>query len=386
VSRYKIVSADTHITEPPDIWKNHLPEKYQEHAPTLVKDHEGGDAWLFAGASNPDPIGLTTTPGKKFEEFRWHGVTFDSVRPGCINGKARLEDMDIDGIDAEITFPPQRTIGHWLGNPDDELVRAGVDAYNSFAFDEFAADPQRIFPMYQIPSTGIDDAVKYVGKAKERGAKGVVISCWPTGGDQLTAEDDAFWAACFDAELPVTIHISLVGRQARTKAQQAGSQATAGVKKGAPNANQRAIGGMAGVFAAVPPTIGQFCFQGVFDRFPDLRVILIETGVGWIPHFIEQLDDRYWRNRGWGEIAIKEPPSHYWYQNFAATFMQDFNGVHQRHAVGIENMMWSTDYPHHGCDWPYSRKVIAEMFSGVDPSERDKIVAGNAVRLWNLDG
>ena len=386
MSRYKIVSADTHITEPPDIWKNHLPEKYQEHAPTLVKDHEGGDAWLFAGASNPDPIGLTTTPGKKFEEFRWHGVTFDSVRPGCINGKARLEDMDIDGIDAEITFPPQRTIGHWLGNPDDELVRAGVDAYNSFAFDEFAADPQRIFPMYQIPSTGIDDAVKYVGKAKERGAKGVVISCWPTGGDQLTAEDDAFWAACFDAELPVTIHISLVGRQARTKAQQAGSQATAGVKKGAPNANQRAIGGMAGVFAAVPPTIGQFCFQGVFDRFPDLRVILIETGVGWIPHFIEQLDDRYWRNRGWGEIAIKEPPSHYWYQNFAATFMQDFNGVHQRHAVGIENMMWSTDYPHHGCDWPYSRKVIAEMFSGVDPSERDKIVAGNAVRLWNLDG
>lgn len=383
--RYEIISADTHITEPPDIWKNHLPEKLQEHAPKLVKDHEGGDAWLFAGASNPDPIGLTTTPGKRFEDFRWHGVTYDSVRPGCYNGKARLEDMDIDGVDAEIIFPPQRTIGHWLGNPDDELVRAGVDAYNSFAFDEFTADAKRQFPMYQIPSTGIDDAVKYVGKAKEKGAKGVVISCWPTGKEQLTSEDDPFWAALVEAQMPCTIHISIVGRESRTKAQAAGSHATAGVKKGAPNANQRAIGGMAGVFAQVPPVIGTMIFQGVFDRFPDLKVILIETGVGWIPHFMEQLDDRYWRNRGWGEINIKQPPSYYWYKNFAATFIMDVIGLQIRHAVGVENMMWSTDYPHHGADWPYSRKVINETFVGIDPTEREKILAGNAVRLWNLD-
>lgn len=385
MGRYTIVSADTHITEPPDIWRNHLPAKYQEHAPKLVKDHEGGDAWLFAGAQHPDPIGLTTTPGKRFEEFRWHGVTYDSVRPGCYEGKARLEDMDIDGVDAEIIFPPQRTIGHWLGNPDDELVLAGVDAYNAFAFDGFAADPRRQFPMYQIPSTGVADAVRYVAGAKERGAKGVVISCWPSGGDAVSAEDDAFWAACVDAGLPVTIHISLVGRQTRIKAQQAGSAATAGVRKGAPSANQRAIGGMAGVFAQVPPTLGSMIFGGLFDRFPDLRVILIETGVGWIPHFMEQLDDRYWRNRGWGEIAIKEPPSYYWHRNFAATFIMDVIGLRIRHAVGVENMMWSTDYPHHGCDWPYSRKVIDETFVDIDPTERSKILAGNAVRLWKLE-
>ena len=385
MSRYNIVSADVHITEPPDIWENHLPAKHQEHAPKLVKDHEGGDAWLYAGASNPDPIGLTTTPGKKFEEFRWHGVTYDSVRPGCFNGKARLEDMDIDGIDAEIIFPPQRTIGHWLGNPDEELVLAGVDAYNAFAFDEFAVDPKRQFPMFQIPSLGVERAIEYVRKAKDKGAKGVVLSCWPSGGDTLSAEDDPFWAACVEADLPVTIHISLVGREARIKAQKAGSVATQGVKKGAPNANQRAIGGMAGVFSAVPPIIGQFIFQGVFDRFPTLRVLLIETGVGWIPHFIEQLDDRYWRNRGWGEITIAEPPSYYWYRNFAATFMMDVIGIQIRHAVGVENMMWSTDYPHHGCDWPYSRKVISESFTGVDQAERAKILAENAVKYWRLD-
>ena len=383
MTTYNIISADVHITEPPDIWRNHLPAKFQEAAPKLVKDHEGGDAWQFA-SGDPDPIGLTTTPGKRFEDFRWHGVTYDSVRPGCYNGKARLEDMDIDGIDAEVIFPPQRTIGHWLGNPDEELVLAGVDAYNRFAFEEFTADPKRQFAMYQIPSLGVERAVEYVRKAKETGAKGVVISCWPTGGETLSAEDDPFWAACVEAALPVTIHINLVSRAARMAQQKTGHSVTTGVRKGAPNANARAIGGMAGVFAAVPQTIGQFIFQGVFDRFPTLRILLIETGVGWIPHFMEQLDDRYWRNRGWGEISINEPPTFYWYRNFAATFIQDFNGVAQRHAVGVDSMMWSTDYPHHGCDWPYSRKLIAEMLHDCTGEERAKILAGNAVRYWNL--
>ncbi|MGH2727886.1 MAG: amidohydrolase family protein, partial [Actinomycetota bacterium] len=109
--KYEIVSSDCHILEPPDIWKNHLGKKYQDAAPKLVKDHEGGDGWQFA-TGDPDPIGLVSTPGKSFEEFRWHGVSYDSIRAGCYNGKERLKDMDIDGIDAEIIFPPQRTIGH----------------------------------------------------------------------------------------------------------------------------------------------------------------------------------------------------------------------------------------------------------------------------------
>ncbi|MGH2794218.1 MAG: amidohydrolase family protein, partial [Actinomycetota bacterium] len=276
-------------------------------------------------------------------------------------------------------------IGHWLGNPDEKLSLAGVDAYNSFAFDEFAADPKRQFPMYQIPSTGIDDAVAYVGKAKEKGAKGVVISCWPSGKAAIGPADDAFWAACVEADLPVTIHINLIDRDSRIKAQTSGgSPATAGVKKGAPNANQRAIGGMAGVFAQAPPSMGSMIFSGMFDRFPTLKVIYIETGVGWIPHFMEQLDDRYWRNRGWGEITIKETPSYYWRKNFAATFMQDFTGVFQRNLVGVQNMMWSTDYPHHGNDWPYSRRTIDAMMVDVNEDDRHEILAGNAVRIFHL--
>jgi predicted TIM-barrel fold metal-dependent hydrolase len=382
---YRIVSADTHVLEPPDIWTNHLPAEYQDDAPKLVKDLEGGDAWQFAGVADPDPIGLVSTPGKRFEEFRWHGATYDDIRAACHNGKERVRDMDIDGVDAEVTFPPQRTISHWLGHPDRDVSLAGVDAYNDFVFNEFAAaDRDRIYPMYQIPCTGVDDAVAYVEKAVRQGAKGVVISAWPNGGESIDEEDDRFWAACVDEGFPVTIHINLISRAARTKAQTSPSQATAGVRKGASKANQRAIGGMAGVFAAIPPAMGYMIYSGLFDRFPELHISLIETGVGWIPHFVEQLDDRYWRNRGWGEITIKEPPSTYWRENFSATFIVDFNGVSQRHAVGVRNMMWSTDYPHHGNDWPYSRMTINEMFAGVDESERSMILAGNAVRIFGL--
>ncbi|TMM14978.1 MAG: hypothetical protein E6G01_11710 [Actinobacteria bacterium] len=133
---YDIVDADCHILEPPDIWRNWLPKELQDKAPKLVKDVDGGDAWQFAGFADPDPIGLVSTPGKPFDEFRWTGVTYDDARRGCYDGAERLKDMDIDGVDAEVLFPPQRTVGHFLGDEDDTLVLAGIEAYNNFLWDE----------------------------------------------------------------------------------------------------------------------------------------------------------------------------------------------------------------------------------------------------------
>jgi predicted TIM-barrel fold metal-dependent hydrolase len=141
---------------------------------------------------------------------------------------------------------------------------------------------------------------------------------------------------------------------------------------------------MSGVFTRTTPVFTGFLFSGVLDRVPDLQIVLTEIGVGWVPHYLEQLDDRYWRNRGWGEITIKETPSYYWRKNFAATFMQDFTGVFQRHLVGVRNMMWSTDYPHHGNDWPYSRRTIDAMMVDVHEDDRYEILAGNAVRIFKL--
>jgi len=384
---YSIISADAHILEPPDIWKNWLPDRYQDKAPQLVKDDDGGDAWLFAGATAPDPIGLTATPGMPLDRFRWTGVTYAEARAGCYNGAARLEDLAIDGVDAEILFPPQRTIGHFLGDEDDDFVLAGVDAYNNFLFDEFCApDPSRLIGAYQIPSLGIDTAVEYLHRAVERGAKTVVISCWPAGGDSISAEDDRFWAAAEEAGIPVCIHILMLSRAARMRARRAAARAGGRELYGAGSeqAGAKAAAGLSGVFSSVPSTIGQLVFTGVFERFPRLHVSMIEIGVGWIPHFLESMDDKYWRNRSWANLPISRPPSSYWFDNMSATFVRDDYGVRNRHAVGVDNMMWSTDYPHHGNDWPYSRKVINETMAGIPPDEKQRIVAGNAVRIFGL--
>ncbi len=384
---YELISADAHILEPPGIWERWLPEKYQGRAPQLVKDSEGGDAWLFAGATEPDPIGLTATPGMAWTDFRWKGITYDEARPGCYDGAARLEDMTTDGVGVEVIFPPQRTISHFLGDEDDDFVLAGVEAYNNFLFDEFCApDPSRLVGMAQIPSLGIDTAIDTLRKAKARGAKGVVISNWPSGHDAITEDDDAFWAAAVDEGLPVTIHISLTSRAARQRARKAAAKGGRSLYGGAkPLAGAKAAAGLAGVFSVVPSTIGQLIYTGTFQKFPELHVSMIETGVGWIPHFLEQMDDRYWRNRAWSGVPITEPPSYYWYRNMSASFIVDRPGIDQRHAVGIDNLMWSTDYPHHGNDWPYSRKVVNDTMGHLPGAEKAKICAGNAARIFGLD-
>jgi predicted TIM-barrel fold metal-dependent hydrolase len=390
MAEYDIVDGDCHILEPPDIWRNWLPKELQDKAPKLVKDADGGDAWQFAGGADPDPIGLVSTPGKPFDEFRWTGVTYQDARRGCYIGAERLADMDIDGVDAEILFPPQRTVGHFLGDEDDSFVLAGIEAYNNFLWEEFCApDRDRLIGMAQMPSTGIDDAVDALRKAKARGFKGVVTSCWPSGGDSISDADDPFWAAASDEDIPVCIHINLASRRARQSQRRAAEAAAAkgggGIYGGkAAKANAKAVAGLGSVFSTVPNTIGQLIFTGTFERFPDLHVAMIETGVGWIPHFLEQIDDRYWRNRSWGNIPIKEPPSFYWFRNMSATFITDRNGVQNRYGVGVDNMMWSSDYPHHGNDWPYSRMTIDSMMSHIDRDERRRIVGANAARIFRL--
>lgn len=396
VGKYRIVSADAHILEPPHIWATWLPKKHQEKAPKLVKDVDGGDAWLFAGATDPDPIGLVATPGMPYDQFQWTGVTYQQAREGCYSGKARLSDMDYDGVDAELLFAPQRTIGHFLGDEDDDFVQAGVDAYNNFLREEFCApDPSRLFGVGQIPSIGIDASVRALGKLRDDGFKSVAISNWPAGGDAASDEDDRFWAAAEEMMMPVCIHINVISRQARLAARRAASRtgnqlygeksrkADPAVARTA-RASAKAIAGLGSVFASVPSTISQLIFTGVFERFPLLHVSMIETGVGWIPHFLEQMDDRYWRNRSWGDLPISKPPSHYWFSNMSATFIVDRNGIDNRYGVGLENMMWSTDYPHHGNDWPYSRKVIMDMMGHIDPHERSLICGENAVRIFGL--
>ena len=373
---YRIVSSDSHTLEPPDLWTEWLESKHQATAPKLVEDKDGGHGWLYMGATTPEPLGLVTCVGTRPEELKWTGARSGKptnpaareIHPGCYRGEGRLELMDQDGVDAEILYPPQRAMLTFMKQEDKEAHLAGIRAYNRWLKDGFCKpDPERLIGIFQTPNVGIETSVSELKRAKKEGYKGVALSAWPSGGDNLRAEDDPFWETAADLDMPVSIHLLLAAQQQ---------------KMGATNKGSVAIG--ASAFMYTMPIMVEMIFQGVFDRFPKLRLGLIEVGVGWIPHFLEMVDDRYWRNRHWTNTKTKKVPSDYFKDHMLATFIVDRSGVQVRNQIGVDNMSWSTDFPHHGNDWPYSRKVIDELFANVSAEERKKIICQNAVDFWNL--
>ncbi len=368
---YHVISADSHTVEPPDLWEKWLERKYLDTAPKLVEDRDGGHAWLYMGSSTPEPLGLVTCVGTRPEELKWTGKRYGvDIHPSCHDGAARLAVLDADGVDAEMLYPPQRAVLTFMKNKDRDAHLAGVRAYDRWLKDGFCApDPDRLIGIFQIPNVGIETSVAELERAKRDGFRGVALSSWPSGGDELRAEDDPFWDAAAQLDMPVSIHILLAAQQQ---------------KLGSTNKGSVAIGASAFMYSM--PILVEMIFQGVFDRFPKLRLALVEVGVGWIPHFLEMVDDRYWRNRHWTNTTVKKVPSQYFRDHVLATFIVDRNGISVRHQVGVENMAWSTDFPHHGNDWPYSRRTIDSLFTDVPAEERRKIVCTNAARFWGLGG
>ena len=211
---YRLVDADCHTLEPPHLWETWLPKRFHDRAPRLVKDEEGGDAWSFGAGRPLMHIGLVATPGMRYEDIKWTGYTYETIRRSCFEPKARLEDMDFDGIDAAFLYPSQRTMHTFMGNEDREFHLAGVRAYNDWLAREFCAvDPQRLFGLAQMPNLGVDAAIDEMKRCREQGYRGVVITTWPSGQDDLSSEDDRFFAVAQDLAMPVSIHISIQRRR-----------------------------------------------------------------------------------------------------------------------------------------------------------------------------
>ena len=382
---YTLISADSHVVESPDLWEKWLPKEFLPRAPKLVKDAEGGDAWQYRPGTPAVPLGLVTTyPGRTYEHFKWTGARYDKVNKGAFVGAERVKEQKIDGVDAEVLYPSQRTMRHFMLDDDNEFHRHGIQAYNNWMAKEFmAAAPDRLVGLAQMPNVGVEEMIAEMRRARSLGMRGVILSSWPSGGTSLSIEDNAFWAEAEQLGMPVSIHLGVASKQAS----QAKQATVTGVMEGGGMVSSGAktvVGYSCAGLDNMPVIIAETILSGLFDKFPRLRFISVEAGAGWVPYFLEQMDDRYFRNRGWAKVELEMLPSAYFHRNWLVTFVQDFYGVRNRHAVGLANMMWSTDYPHHICDWPYSRKLAGEMFAGVPETERYQICAGNAAALYRI--
>lgn len=380
---YPIIDADAHVNEPPHLWQERVPSKWKQRAPR-VEHTERGDIWFFDDGKEKWPMGLTCTAGQSFFEFSPLGGRYETMRPASFDGSARLEEMAADGVYAQLLYPSVTLKGAKIYSEERELQLACVRAYNDWLAEDFCAGSGgRLVPQAIMPTTGLADVRAELDRALKAGHKGAIISSFPNGTLDPMPEDDPFWALAEESELPVIIHIgSFLPEQPKP--------AKPSATGGASGWNSLRFVGRAAWTKAGGQTLNVVCdvlFSGIFERFPRLKILLVESNIGWIPSLTEQADDMFKRYR-WYTGAVKEMtsmPSEIFYRNFYATFMKDSVGVELRHRMNLDHLMWSTDYPHSGSDWPNSRDTIEQVFRGVPREEVKKMLHTNCKTLFKLD-
>ena len=370
MAKERIVSADSHVNPPKDLWVRDVPAKFKDRAPRVVTTPQG-DFWMTDSRMS-GAIGLDSSAGKKPEEFKPSGLGYKDMRPGSYDPAARLVDMDTDGVDAEVLY---------FGGPvtqyaaDPELRNYVVQRYNDWMLELSTASPTRLIGLAHIPLLDIDEAIRELDRIAKLGLKGFHCDPFPDERGARPLWDPAyepFWARVAESGLPISFHI--VGPRQQNVTEVFKNPA-AGVKE---------------TFIAIAPisiceTVSTLTFTGILDRHPTLKYVLVECGIGWIPYFIERMDQTFEKHRFWTKSVIKEKPSTYWFRQGHATFIKDLAGVFAREQAGIDNIMWSTDYPHSDSTWPHSRAVLEEHFAGVSAEHRQKICGGNAARLYHLN-
>ncbi len=368
----RIISADSHVTIPKDLVHAHLPSELRQKVESAeaeyaarnleAKPQKAKQAELREGRA---PTGM---PNMR-EGAPWPAAG----RAGEHDAAERLKDMDVDGVEAEILYVGSGGASFATLSPPERLE--ATRALNSAAIEWASIDPKRLMPVYILPVEDIGAAVREVQRVVAEHGKAVQIPLVPREVGALPYWDEAYdplWQILSDTGVPISQHVG-------------GTRYLMG------DVMQEDPTPYKGIFQSLPPIfmaecIADWCVSGVLERWPDLRVVLVEAGIGWIPYFLERLDTMV-DNHGWKtfpEHAITEKPSFYWHRNMAATFEQDTTGMRLLDIIGIENLMWATDYPHPDSTWPRSRQVLEQHFGGMSRDDIELIASGNATRIYKL--
>ncbi|HEX7096038.1 MAG TPA: amidohydrolase family protein [Acidimicrobiales bacterium] len=366
---YRLIDADTHVNEPPELWVERVPAKYRDQVPRMVRFEEG-DAWVLDRVKDPINFGFNVAATfPKDKRKAW--VRFEDIPRGGYDPAVRLQEMDTDLVDAAVFYPTPRLSHLVIATPEPDLHLAMVRAYNDWLIEYCSHDPSRLGAIPLVPNRGIDQALAEIERvAGHPAVKGLLVGLYPHGDKDLAPEDDAVWKLATETGLAVHIHVGLVDEFPQDIYR--ADRITAG----------HAAGDLR--FLQAPMLMAQFLSSGVFDRIRDLIVVFVEVDAGWVPYVKEQLDNRF-RRRAVGPAARRTMlPSEYIDRHFRYTYITDHYAVQNRHRVGVENLMWSSDFPHTGSDWPDSWRTIDADFAGVPAAERDLILSGNAQRLYRF--
>ena len=278
----------------------------------------------------------------------------------------RINDMDIDGVDAEVLY-----VGGPLATSDAALQLNSVRGYNRWLSDFASHAPGRLLGVAAIPIDTPELAVQEIRfAASQRGLYSGYIPLFPSEGDYGDAKWNPMWEAFIEANLPIGLHVG--GRRPGTP--------TANLYESAP----RFVTGLVMSKLTMAESVSELIHGLVMQRYPDLKFVAVEGQIGWISFFQYYADHIWEKHRYWTKSELTEPPSFYFKRQVFATFMEDPVGLRERRRIGIDNIMWASDYPHSETTWPNSKALTDEWFAPLGDEDKEKILWRNCAQLYGL--
>jgi predicted TIM-barrel fold metal-dependent hydrolase len=377
-----VIDTDTHITEPGDLWTSRLPARFKDKAPKIVRDPETQiETWQIGDGEGLLPVGHASVAGWP-EPFPAAPRNMDEVSKATYDASARLEYMDRVGIWSMALYPNVGGFGSqaFLGLNDPELMLACVRAYNDFLLDWISPAPHRFIPIMATPFWDVDASVEEIERCAKLGHKGILFSGAPQShGEPILANPhwDPLWSAAQACELPVSFHIG------------------AGTFDEGFSTERIELTGAGGTNGYVATSLfldngkqlTDLLFSGVLPRFPDLKVVSVESGIGFIPFILEACDYTF----EYGKVRRDRPefelkPSEYFARQIYACYLFEEHAPRKlMDSIGVDNILFETDYPHPVCLYDNVREKIDAALCDATTEARHKVLFENAAKLYKVE-
>ncbi len=368
---YKVISSDDHIVEPPDLWKTRLEPQYRDQAPRIVRLEDGSDFW-FCGETKMGGMLAGIQPGTRFEEPENLTLlgTFEGVQFGGYIPDERVKDMDADGIDTGFLYPSSAA-AFFRSVKDSNFLTALFRAYNDWLADFCKTHPNRLKGIAMVNVDDVEEGIMEMQRCAGLGFVGSMITVYPPQGrSYMNPEYDPLWAAAQDLAMPLSLHI--------------------GTNRPGPDEESPITGSLSdftNIDHWVRMSLSDIIFAGVFRRYPKLQVGSIEMELSWVPHFLDRMDYNYTQRaprEGWERFDNDLLPSDYFHRNVFLGFQEDLLGIRDREIIGVDNILWGSDYPHQESTFPRSRQILEEILADCTEDEKAKIAGENAARVYHL--
>jgi predicted TIM-barrel fold metal-dependent hydrolase len=376
--KYQVISTDDHLQEAPDTWTSRMSAaKWGDKIPQIKPLDKEREAWFVYGEPNKR-LGIAIVHGALADRAK--SVTrWEEVPPIAYVPAERVKAMDRDGVDAHTLFGNIAGVaGGTFSNPryDEQFRLEAIRAFNDFQIEAYGrAFPGRFITLAIVPLWDVKAAVAEVERTRKLGINGISFAFPQQFGYPHIADPhwDPLWRICQETGLSVNLHIGSGGSMGMGPTNDFAGHSE---MRWLAEASTRAISANTQVMSTI-------LFSGILERFPALKIVSSESGLGWVPYLLETADHQWERQKLWREgMSIK--PSEYFHRQCYVNFWYEKVGIENRHHIGVDNIMWESDFPHPTCTWPNSQDFIERSFQGVPQEERRKMLVDNAIRVFNL--